>query len=297
MLSKTIIVSLFFLILSCNCFAQTNSYVYYFNADFGLCSKRESLFTGKGNIKNNLLNLRVYSNKFPENILLDANFTDTTLSVYQGMFQSFYLNGKKESEMNYDNNVLNGTWEKWDTSGHLIDSLHYAHGKVTDSTKFYYFTNGRISAYKFTDFTNDKLQVKYYNDSGKVTTEIFFTGQKGIRKNYTNGTVAFDSLFTREEKEASFPGGGKAWASYISRSMMGSLDRFTSNDYGTCIVKFIIETDGRVSDVEATTMKGTRLARAAVYAIKDGPKWIPAMQYGKLVRAYRLQPVTIQRPR
>jgi hypothetical protein len=34
-----------------------------------------------------------------------------------------------------------------------------------------------------------------------------------------------------------------------------------------------------------------------MYAIKHGPKWIPASQNGKPVAAYRLQPVTLQQPK
>ena len=57
-----------------------------------------------------------------------------------------------------------------------------------------------------------------------------------------------------------------------------------------------MNTKGRVSDVEATTMKKSRLAKIAIEAIENGPKWIPAQQNGKYVNAYRLQPVTVTRP-
>jgi periplasmic protein TonB len=51
-----------------------------------------------------------------------------------------------------------------------------------------------------------------------------------------------------------------------------------------------------VSDVQATTMKGSKLAEVAVNAIRKGPKWIPAQQNGRMVNAYRLQPVTLTNP-
>ncbi len=60
--------------------------------------------------------------------------------------------------------------------------------------------------------------------------------------------------------------------------------------------KIIVGTDGSVRNVEATTMKGTVLAKLTVDAIKTGPKWIPAKQNGHLVEAYRLQPVTLTNP-
>ena len=39
-------------------------------------------------------------------------------------------------------------------------------------------------------------------------------------------------------------------------------------------------------------MKGSVLARIVVDAIVNGPKWIPAQQNGRLVKAYKEQPVT-----
>ncbi len=57
-------------------------------------------------------------------------------------------------------------------------------------------------------------------------------------------------------------------------------------------MKFIVSKDGAVSNVEATTMKGTKLAEIAVNAIRKGPNWKPAQQNGRAVNAYREQPVT-----
>ncbi|HUZ59851.1 MAG TPA: energy transducer TonB [Hanamia sp.] len=105
-----------------------------------------------------------------------------------------------------------------------------------------------------------------------------------------------DKIFTKVEIEASFPGGPAAWQRYVTRAISADLDEFTDADYGTCIVKFIVDKTGKVSDVQATTMKGTKLAEVAVNAIRNGPNWTPAQQNGRYVNAYRLQPVTLTNP-
>jgi len=105
-----------------------------------------------------------------------------------------------------------------------------------------------------------------------------------------------DKVFTKVEIEAQFPGGPKAWQAYVTRAIQNQLDEFTDADYGTCVVRFIVDKTGQVSDVQATTMKGTKLAEVAVNAIRKGPKWTPAQQNGRYVNAYRLQPVTLQNP-
>jgi len=105
-----------------------------------------------------------------------------------------------------------------------------------------------------------------------------------------------DKVFTKVEIEASFPGGGGAWSAYVKREIEKNQDEFTESDYGTVIVKFIVDKTGKVSQVEATTMKGTKLAEVATNAIRRGPNWTPAQQNGRYVNAYRLQPVTLTNP-
>jgi protein TonB len=96
--------------------------------------------------------------------------------------------------------------------------------------------------------------------------------------------------------EAKFPGGDGAWQKYIQKAIQRELDEFTESDYGTCTIRFMVDASGNVSKVEATTMQGTKLAEIAVNTIKKGPKWIPAMQNGRYVTAYRVQPVTLLNP-
>lgn len=110
-------------------------------------------------------------------------------------------------------------------------------------------------------------------------------------------TLPNDAILSNPEQEAEFPGGASAWANYISREITNNLKKFTRKDYGTCVVKFIVDKNGKVTDVEALTMPGSQLAKVSVDAIKNGPKWIPAQQLGVYVNAYRLQPVTLKNPR
>jgi protein TonB len=105
-----------------------------------------------------------------------------------------------------------------------------------------------------------------------------------------------DSVLSKVEIEASFPGGTQAWTKYVTDAILENQGKLKKSDYGTCIVKFIVDTEGNVSDVQATTMKKSRLAKIAVKAIANGPRWTPAQQNGRFVNAYRLQPVTLSDP-
>lgn len=105
-----------------------------------------------------------------------------------------------------------------------------------------------------------------------------------------------DKIFTKVEIEASFPGGPDAWTEYVRKAIEADLDEFTDKDFGTCDVKFIVDKSGKVSNVEASTMNGTKLAEVATNIIRRGPKWLPAEQNGKLVNSYKIQRVTLLNP-
>ena len=108
---------------------------------------------------------------------------------------------------------------------------------------------------------------------------------------------AEDFVFTKVEIEASFPGGPTAWTKYVTRAITAEIDEISEDGkFGTVNVRFIVDKNGNVSDVEAQTMKGTKLAQVAVNAIRKGPKWTPAQQNGRMVNAYRVQPVTLKDP-
>ncbi len=116
-----------------------------------------------------------------------------------------------------------------------------------------------------------------------------------LKKNTAPKVQEGDKVFQKVETEAKFPGGEAAWAKYISASLNKVIDSLqTENKTGTCVVQFIVDMDGNISEVEPVTMQGTLLSRTIVDALKQGPKWIPTMQNGHKVKAYRRQPVTFQ---
>ena len=132
------------------------------------------------------------------------------------------------------------------------------------------------------------------DDGGFIAPPTEPTGTQVVSKPI--GKPNEDSVFMGVEIDATFPGGPGAWTKYVSRAVQGYIDEFSESDYGTCMVKFIVDKTGKVSHVEATTMKNTKLAEIAINAIRKGPDWIPAQQNGRLVNAYRFQPVTFTNP-
>lgn len=104
-----------------------------------------------------------------------------------------------------------------------------------------------------------------------------------------------EPILDKVDQIAEFPGGAKAWLRYVEQEIQKHIDELTDAEFsGTVEVQFIVNKQGKVSDVKALTNPGTKLAEIAVEAIKNGPDWVPAMINGRAVSSYRKQPVTFK---
>ncbi|MEP6952219.1 MAG: energy transducer TonB [Ginsengibacter sp.] len=146
--------------------------------------------------------------------------------------------------------------------------------------------------------TDNSMKIYLKTSSAALIALLFFfnNAKAQTKADSMDTTHTSGGPYSKVEVEASFPGGAAAWTTYIMKQMLKNGDEFRKKDFGTCIVKFIVDKNGNISDVEATNMQKTRLAKIVVEAIRNGPKWVPAQQNGKPVNAYRLQPVTVTEP-
>ena len=282
----------YLLLIGYSSFSQSKQFIYYFDADFNPVKASKAIFTGTGIKENGLVKVSIIENKSQKTIMI-ANYTDSSLNINEGLYQSFFLNGKKASEGNYLKGLEIGLWEKWDSLGYLFDSSHFENGKKIDSTTFSYHKNHSLALYNFSNLKNDTQEKKHYNDSGKLMSITTFKGQEGVIKSVENGKEEIKLVHTREEIQASFPGGDAGWNKYIVGVITKNMNQLIeAAQAGTVRVAFTIDTDGSISNVRALNMKGTVLANIAVDAIANGPRWIPAKHYGNYYKAYREQPIT-----
>jgi hypothetical protein len=108
--------------------------------------------------------------------------------------------------------------------------------------------------------------------------------------------VLEDSVRTKVEIEASFPGGDAVWRRYLTLSLNSdvALNNHAPPGTYTVVIQFIVSKDGTITDVKPLTNHGFGMEDEVVRVIGKGPLWNPAIQGGKLVKAYRKQPVTFQ---
>ena len=103
-------------------------------------------------------------------------------------------------------------------------------------------------------------------------------------------------IFTSAEKEPQFPGGTKGWITYLQNNLKTDVPVKNNAPKGTYTVtlSFLVDENGKVSEVKAIKDPGYGTAAEAVRVIATGPNWIPAMQNGHKVTYRQKQNITFQ---
>ncbi|MGQ0739781.1 MAG: energy transducer TonB [Bacteroidota bacterium] len=101
-------------------------------------------------------------------------------------------------------------------------------------------------------------------------------------------------VFEKVEVEASFPGGAANWRKYLERNLDANIpsDNYAPSGTYQVIVRFLVDKQGVISEIKPLTSHGFGMEEEVVRVIKQGPFWSPAIQNGRIVKAYRNQLVT-----
>ena len=131
--------------------------------------------------------------------------------------------------------------------------------------------------------------MKYLLGCFLFTFSFLFTNAQ----NNTDSTVRYEKV----ETEASFPGGDAAWVAFLSKTLqpdnaIGAVPKRKKHFTQTAIVKFVVNTDGTLTNISIENDVHPDIAAEAIRVIRKSPRWTPAVQNGKPVRAYRRQPLT-----
>jgi protein TonB len=103
-----------------------------------------------------------------------------------------------------------------------------------------------------------------------------------------------DQVFTKVEIEASVD--RKQWTRYLEQALQRYIEDAASQGMApgqyTVQVRFLVERDGSINDVQALSDPGYGLKKGAEDVVKKGPRWAPGEQNGRKVRSYHTQPIT-----
>ncbi|SOE22666.1 outer membrane transport energization protein TonB [Spirosomataceae bacterium TFI 002] len=100
-----------------------------------------------------------------------------------------------------------------------------------------------------------------------------------------------EEIFTAVEQQPEFPGGTSEMYKYIGENMKYPAAAQRANISGRVFIKFVVEKDGSIGNIEVLKGIGFGCDEEAMRVIKSMPKWNPGRQNGKNVRVYFTMPV------
>ena len=109
-------------------------------------------------------------------------------------------------------------------------------------------------------------------------------------------TANDDKIFEAVDEEAYFPGKEDGWRSYLEQNLnpAAPVDNGAPAGTYTVYIQFVVDVDGKLSAIKPLTKHGYGMEAEVMRILRKSPPWVPAIQSGKPVRAYRKQPVTFQ---
>ena len=136
----------------------------------------------------------------------------------------------------------------------------------------------------------DIANVEGVKDEGIVTPPVVDEGKQVVEAPKEDP----DQVFTKVEIEAKVD--PRQWRRHLESQLQRYIEDAANQGMNpgqyTVQVRFLVERDGSITDVQSLNDPGYGLGKGAVDVVKKGPKWSPGEQNGRKVRSYHTQPIT-----
>jgi TonB family protein len=97
-----------------------------------------------------------------------------------------------------------------------------------------------------------------------------------------NGTT---SVYTKSRgTEPKYKGGLQAFYEYLGRKIIYPKDDREKNVQGNVIMSFVVEKDGKISDIKILRSVSYDIDQEATRVVGNSPNWVPGTQFGRPVR-------------
>lgn len=187
-----------------------------------------------------------------------------------GKWEYFHENGKKQRKIFYDDKTY--TLQVWDTVGNLV----VIDGNGTEITKY---DNDIISLKgEYEEGLRTGVWYGYYEDGKPYFEEFYENGDLINGKSFNKQGLAKNYDYTVNLPKPK--GGYTKLQQYLNAyEFVKSLD---SDKSGKMTVIFQVDEKGKVSDFRFKDSPGPLYELEAIQLLRNGPQWIPAMQYGQV---------------
>ncbi len=309
------LLTLLFSIFALTCFSQKETYL---NADFKPTTADNARYIAITENKNNKWHRYVY-NIYQKSLEMQGWYNDEACTLADSLqiwyhddksvktihhfkngkldgntFQ-YHTNGMMQDSVTYVNGFKKGVSLGWDSDGYLNDSSNFdGNGR---GVQIHLYSGGEGKIYSTGRWIQDTTKNgiwTYYHKNGKIMAkENYKDGKRETCNCFTEtGEAIADELCV--EKEADFVGGQTAWGKFLSRHLNADVPIRKGAPAGkyTVVSRFVVDSDGNISNVRIITDPGFGMGEEVIRILKKSPKWAPAQQFGRNLKAYRKQPVT-----
>lgn len=196
-------------------------------------------------------------------------------------------------------------WKYYRYTGPLLSIETYKdkESNIAHGLFAFYGVDGKLDSIGYTANNRKEKDWTYYTDSNTVFRRDEYKNGKLIRSLDTLAMrLEADSLkqaYDQKEQdslqvEAYFKNGDAGWRKYIQNNINFPDRARKLGKQGMVMLQFIVQTDGSLSDFFILQSLEYSVDEEALRLLKKSPRWIPARQFGKMVKAYRRQPLTFQ---
>lgn len=253
------------------------------------------------------------------NLYMTGSYSDKTGSVREGDFVTYYPGGSISSIVGYKNGKEDGLYQKWYENKQRKDSFLMKDGFITgkgyswneDGSVLVVYDldnsgNGTVKSFgnKITPASEGRFQKGkkdgkwiYHAPEGYKEWELIYQMDSVISHHCfdNTGKEQKDCIF---EKEAEVTGGVNTWKSYLQKAIAKydypskRISKSKAPLSGEVQVKFLVNKDGSISEVDVVKSLNTEADTIARNVILSAPKWSPGIYMNKPVRSFHTQPFT-----
>ena len=197
-----------------------------------------------------------------------------------------------DSSMYFDDHLI-GTRLQWNEEGMLIDSSVYdGTGKFVQVTSY---PKGQLaSAGLWINDTTKDQRWKYYHPNGQLNAiEEYSNGELLKRICYDESGKGIDASLCIE-RESTYKEDPDAWIQFLRHTLDPNVPIRNNAPVSSyqVMMQFEVDTSGKIGNIKPITHFGFGMEEEVTRILNKSPKWIPALRFGRMVKAYRKQPIT-----
>lgn len=116
--------------------------------------------------------------------------------------------------------------------------------------------------------------------------QVFAVGDTVAQNPFVNVPEGYIYDMSEVQSPAEFPGGKIECSKFINQNLVFPQEAVDKGLNGKVSVRFVVNTDGSLSDIEVIKASDSSFVDEAIRVVKSMPKWTPGQVAGKPVPSY-----------